>query len=463
MNESAKQNEAKRYFAQPAYARLFRLAKQKYESIGRIGGKIRLSSLSVREKEALSGLLARDLYRQKSVTVSLSELNEKLRETKFSVDLLTLLSLLFNEEMKPKAVQIEEKRAIWNQYINHLQARANVKVVYNWLEQMKTGQANGYRVLKEHFEDMKNDLNPKAKGIDEICSVVDGLNRLPIFTEQSLERKIPLPVFAAQRTGDAHFFDRDRFAGRLFYYGILHVNKRQVDEDALEGGPLFERQQYENVGISLDDLSSQVLVLGIADGKEYSYALTLRMVRKMAAATPYSTLKWFNAALSTKNVFVSENPSICTMILELLSEDQEEKRVYPPIVCTSGQPSHAALELFDLFVNEGITLYYSGDLDVKGLAMASALQERYREHFQPWGMTTKSVLWWRNNRSDSKAGYGVSFSSDELSALRDMNLSWDEQLIETLLESEKPSTIPIKIFQEMLVPLLWDEYEKSFV
>ena len=460
-------SEAAQYFSKPAYRRLFQMAKKKYESLGRIGGQIRLSSLSSDEKEALSGLLAKDLHKQKSVTIALADLNEKLLSTRFQIDLLTLLSLLFSEKIKSKAEQKLEEQGLWEAFFSFLQSFAAHPTVSEWLTSLQSGKSGGYRIIKERFDDVKADLRSDKRPSDplsfrwlELVRVIEGLNRLPIFGTNRSKTAVPLPIFAATVAGDAHFFDRDRVSGRLFYYGILFVNRSQADDVE---NPSLIRTQYRNAGLMLDDLSSQVLVAGATykDGrrKEYSYSLTLRMLEswRKGKIDPQSfPHDWLHAALQTKKVYISENPSICTYLLDRLKETSY-KRCVPPLVCTSGQPSHAALELFDFLTDHGIQMYYSGDFDVKGLSIAQTLYERYQDHWHPWGMTSEAISQWKIDRIQRSESVGVPFSEEETNALTTMKTSWDETLLNTLLASENA----IKIFQEMLVPLLWEEYKRN--
>ena len=66
--------------------------------------------------------------------------------------------------------------------------------------------------------------------------------------------------------------------------------------------------------------------------------------------------------------------------------DQAE-RFHSPLVCTSGQPSVAALRLLDLLAAGGVDLYYSGDFDGKGLSIAVQLLARYPDRLKLWRMT----------------------------------------------------------------------------
>lgn len=318
--------EATRYFSRPGFKRLFQHAKKKYESLGRIGGTVRLTSLSAAEKEALGGLLARNIDRQQSVSISLADINEQLLSTKFGVDLVTLLEWLFEEEIKPNAVRREEEGKLWESFMRLLQSIAEKTAVKDWLDAVSKGEAAGYRTLREYFERHKETIAALTKEepkdhrpefLKELAAVIEGLNRLP-------QKRVFLPVFAAAVTGDAHFFDRDRAAGRLFFQGLLYlrqtqgrhvpiddVNEPTMDDDSYE----TVRELYSSAGIEWDDLSSQVLVNGVRweEGrrKETSFAMTLRMVRHLrneresSGAFEKEIKRWLPGVLETKKVFIS--------------------------------------------------------------------------------------------------------------------------------------------------------------
>ncbi len=61
-------------------------------------------------------------------------------------------------------------------------------------------------------------------------------------------------------------------------------------------------------------------------------------------------------------------------------------RFHSPLICTSGQPSVAALRLLDLLTVNGTELFYSGDFDGKGLSIAAQLCARYPTLLRPWHM-----------------------------------------------------------------------------
>ncbi|GAB7389238.1 TIGR02679 domain-containing protein [Bacillaceae bacterium] len=519
LNQKALNQEAVNYFSRPGFRRLFLAAKRKYETLGRIGGEVRLSSLTPEEQEALSGLLARDLSRQTSVTVQLSDLEEKLRETRFAIGLLDLLQGLYGEAVKPNALKKQEQEEKWKQWIGRLRERARHPSVRLWLSRLEEGQGQGYRTLREWFAQGQGNSRDGEPEDGELLLVVRALERLPVFAGEA-ER---LPIFAAGISGDPHFLDRDRWSGRLFYYGMLEVTRhwrfscgmghpergeRDLEKernlesaggfpDSSEGAetvPFPEsadtvREQYSSAGLLLDDLSSFVFIAGVDPaGEEYSYGLTLRMAERwgekelLQAAGKMGNGKMENgkmdrnladasrplecfliAALSNGKVYVTENPSICSGILDLIKKfglGTEKERgcgkrrplLWSPLICTSGQPSHAALRLFDALARMGIKLYYSGDFDVKGLEIAAALQGRYPDAWQAWGLKEGALLSLKEKEGDGRNGRRrfLALTQEERSLVERLDIRWDENLLSTLGHD--------KVFEEMVFSYLWKEY-----
>ncbi len=58
-----------------------------------------------------------------------------------------------------------------------------------------------------------------------------------------------------------------------------------------------------------------------------------------------------------------------------------------PMICTSGQLREASWQLLDLLAASGCSLYYAGDFDPEGLAIADRLWQTYGDRFHLWHMT----------------------------------------------------------------------------
>ncbi|WP_217496379.1 DUF2399 domain-containing protein [Paenibacillus algicola] len=79
------------------------------------------------------------------------------------------------------------------------------------------------------------------------------------------------------------------------------------------------------------------------------------------------------------SVYVVENSGVFSALLDAVPDAS--------LVCTHGQFKLAGLYLLDLLAKAGHTLFYSGDFDPEGLAMAVRFKERYGEQAQLWRMS----------------------------------------------------------------------------
>lgn len=508
------------YFSQKGFSRLFSQARKRYESLGRVGGTIRLSRLKEEEKQLLSGLLSRDLAKQESLTLSVQELEKILLESRFEIDLLNLLQGLYGEVIKPKVVQAQEAEQAWLRFIGDFKKYAIEQETKHWLSELMEGKGSGYRTLNESLE--QDDILELAEQVQDkeywreqnqdqdmeywhsqFTLVLRALDQLPVRQGE----KEQLPIFAAEIAGDAHFLDRVTMWGRLFYYGILsylEYQKGDVEgtEQAVESIELEEenengalsnkrtnsyllRQTYEQVGLVLDSLSSQVIVIDVdAPLETCSFALTLDTVEKLCQKWKQkqeglgeeplyddeeqqldvgSIEAFIQRVLAQKKVYISENPAICSAIIDHLAVKRAKATehtdnlllgAYAPLICTSGQPSVAAILLLDFFAEHDVEMFYSGDLDVKGLEMAISLEQRYTTLLHPWGMTSEVVTEVVKHKSE-EGHSGVTFSKEEAHYLQRLACRWDSNLLERLGQANQ------KIFQEMIVSVLIGQYERN--
>ena len=100
--------ECFRYFREnPGFHRLFIGLREKYRSLGTLGGKIRLTNLKPEEKSALSGLLRRDFYQQSQAEIEVAAVISALDETRFQgVDLKEVLIDYWGEELLTKKEEL---------------------------------------------------------------------------------------------------------------------------------------------------------------------------------------------------------------------------------------------------------------------------------------------------------------------------------------------------------------------
>ncbi len=186
----------------------------------------------------------------------------------------------------------------------------------------------------------------------------------------------PMPVFAGRVLNDTHALDADSPLSALVLRAL-----------GPSGRAAERRSTWRSVGVLDDDLSSTVLVAGVAATGDsvadrichvgasvgQAVSLTLAAIRVGVPVLP-----------GPRDVFVVENPAILSMACTDLGH-----RI-PPMVCVSGWPSGAAIELLVGIRSQGHALQYHGDLDGEGLRIAEHL--RAETGARPWRMSTEDYL-----------------------------------------------------------------------
>ena len=188
---------------------------------------------------------------------------------------------------------------------------------------------------------------------------------------------VPLASLAADRAGDPHALDRGRSVAAIVLDAAATALDvpRPVTADET-------RALWEAVGVAPDPFSSTVLALGLPGDDATPLGKWLGSAR--AAGQPVvltlaDLRRWPPGPLpATACVFVVENPS-------LVAEAAAGAWTGPVLVCSSGRPTVAVVELLRRLATAGATLFQHADFDPSGLAITAWLAERAGT--TPWRMT----------------------------------------------------------------------------
>lgn len=269
-----------------------------------------------------------------------------------------------------------------------------------------------------------DELAPRAALHDRLLAVLRALPAEP--TSKA--------VVAAQLLGDPHALDSGTALARLVT-SVVMMN-RDLDPP---GSAESERSAWETVGITSDQVSSTVLVLGLrappghgldgllngpADLNE-PVVLTLGQLRRW----PYTGLA------DGSTVLVVENPSI----VEAVSRGG----VHPwPLVCSNGLPSVAVRLLLEQLSAAGVRLLQHADFDPAGLHITRWLRDNTGT--EPWRMAAADYL---------RALAAVPSSVQPARIAADAPVpptAWDPAL-QTAMQAERSI-----IFEEQVLPDLLD-------
>lgn len=199
------------------------------------------------------------------------------------------------------------------------------------------------------------------------------LDRLPA-------RDLPLPILAEWATGDTTSLSGTPLA-RL----VLRALALWQGAASLAGRDA-ERRVWNDAGVLVDDLASQVLVLNVRVREDHLVADWL--AGAAATGTPFRlTLHQLMTGPMTPDaarIFVCESPVV------LRAAAAEFGAGCMPLVCTEGRLSVACHRLLGAATENGACVLWRTDFDWPGLRMTAAATERYAA--APWRMSVGDYL-----------------------------------------------------------------------
>lgn len=361
------------FLGRPSLRRLVTEAREKVERTGAVRGSVRIDEPSEEERRAVADLLGLRAVPppDRPLRVQLGRLDRTLRESRFAVGLEAALEAHGGElRNRPAEKAAEEER--WRRFWDEARGRPlprKFPELETWLDDVSgTGL---YRRLATQRSEAPHDLLDRVFAVlGELFSGAGGSG-------------VRLAVLASRCLGDSHALDVGHRVPALVLRALALLHGRPLPRTAVE-----RRELWAAAGVVCDDLSCDVLVLGVApesDGLLHRYLSEhaaagepVRVTLRQLAGAPPVVLP------SAKRVFVCENPAVVSVAADVLG------RRSPPLVCLAGHPDTAALVLLRALVDGGSELLYHGDFDWGGLRIANALGRSLP--FRPWRFTAADYL-----------------------------------------------------------------------
>jgi uncharacterized protein (TIGR02679 family) len=241
---------------------------------------------------------------------------------------------------------------------------------------------------------------------------------------------LPLPVLAERATGDTKALSVPPLPG-LVLRALARWHGREVPQSLAA-----RRELWDEFGVILDDLASQVLVLGLpARGGPLGRWLTEAAALGMPFRVTLHQLSSMPVVLDVPAVYVCENPAV------LRAAAAELGGTCAPLICTEGIPSAACHLLLTGVAGQpaeqagnGAVVHWRGDFDWTGLRTTATAIVRY-------GVTP-----WRMSADDYAAGLAVG-DSEPLKG-PPAGSSWDPGLAERMRSAGRA------VMEERLIPEL---------
>jgi uncharacterized protein (TIGR02679 family) len=352
----------------PALGRLRQALRRRLELGRELIGRLTLRDATPEERRACDDLFARRTTAGRSLMIDLDELAMLLREAGVAPNLTVAVETLTGAVANRRSLAAAVETA-WNRVFAEAHDRWSKvsQPLVTWLEELAS-----QGMLKRLA------AGDPARGSELLSEVAVVVAALPTRVE-------PLGGFAARLFGDAHALDAGTARATLAVRAATRLAGVPFEDDA-EG----RRSAWAGVGIYLDELSTPALLLNLPAGSDSALARLLRTA-SMAGEPLHLSLRWLmrdplnhEQTLSSRTIFVCENPTIVALAARQLGTQ------CAPLVCVNGQPATPVKLLLRQLVTAGARLRYHGDLDGKGIEIASTIIMGYGA--EPWRMGVEDYL-----------------------------------------------------------------------
>ena len=323
-----------------------------YARHGRIYGAVRLANPTAEEEECLSQFFDRDYFNQALIRISLGDFARQL-EKKSCVELEVLLTQYLDK--LSEATPVSNKDAFTEELIKTLLAKYENTPAWRWLTNVAAHKRRTYKVWVQQY------ASEPIKILSMLDNVATMLNNLP-------QTMVSLAKFSSQFLGSPYkldIFDTNDEYNALFLRALAYhfnVAVPNTIEDTI--------MLYLKAGLLAGGALCQVAVQGMVDGADNFatvHVLTLENVMLLPQVKSHGG-----------KLFIIENPHVFTSVCERLRD------VNCTLMCPMGSHNPAFLLLIAQFFEQGDTLYYSGNMDYKGLAQADKLFLKFGKQFVPW-------------------------------------------------------------------------------
>lgn len=329
-------------------------------SSGRPVTRVRLGPLDDTQREALADLLGLDRLPAVRPSVPLTRLEEAVTELSGRTirEIVSELVGPLGDRAGERRRQRDERAELWAWLAEHETVRAQ-PALSDWAA---TCRAAG--VVAGSVEHTRTLLTDALKVLAELPGQAE-----------------PLPVFAARvLSGRTHALDDGTPLSVLVLRALATLYDTVPPQSAAQRRALWIR-----AGVADDELSATVLVGGLRPAGDGLLARVATACAEagQAACLTLAHVRYPGEFILSEDpvpvVHVVENPSVLALALRRFGPG------CPPLVCTSGWPNSAAVQLLRMLADHGAALRYHGDFDGEGIRIAAYVLDKTPA--RPWRMT----------------------------------------------------------------------------
>ena len=406
------------------YKKIFLEVYSKYKKYGKITGSFTLKAATTEERRILSNFDSKALIEGKAKikSATVRELfDRKLKDYSFEELLVKVVGkeLKTNKEIKDEEKYKEEK--FYEDILKSCDNGIGKQCFIEILDKKKYG----YNIIARKYKS-EREINKLEELKRKIILTINSLNKLPYLNDEYEN----IAVFSAVNTRDSHFFDIDKFTGRLFIKAISFIIDKDEPKDINE-----INEVYYEVGILKDEISNHTTIYGLnafeKDNSEVTAVNSFNLWREPLQISISNLLKIDYLKAVNNTVFIFENPAVFHKVLKETGNNIS-------LICTSGQLNLSSYILLNKIIDLK-NIYYAGDFDPEGLMIAYKLKERYKGKVRFLNYTRESYInTMSNNLIEEKS----------MSQLNKINCSELDEVIRELRINKRSA------YQELLI----DEY-----
>jgi uncharacterized protein (TIGR02679 family) len=364
-------DETRAFLTGPGLQRLWEAVRTRLERNGlQPTGTIRLQKLDLREREALSLLLAKPLIGA-TVTVRLEQLDTRLRAGAPARGLAATLEQMGPPLTDRRAARDEEaarRTKLWSTADATLASTSLAGRPWTgpWLEEIRRSGT----------------LTREPAGL-ALITITQAIRTLAALFPDGGSTGPAGPVawgrgeLATRTTGSAHGLDDGTVIARLVLRGIALAHGAGFPTDAPGRRALWRR-----ASVTPDEVSSTVLTYGLrpTGSTWHEGALRERADRRLETHVTLRELRTLSLELAARTrIHLCENPRVV--------EAAADAGCTAPLICTSGSATTVVLTLLDSLSAAGCVFDYHGDFDWPGITLANRIMARYGA--EPWRMTSE--------------------------------------------------------------------------
>lgn len=392
-------------FGRPELRRLIQRLNERREMGRSLTGTILLDNPSPAERRAIDQLLRRATSTGATLSVSPKAIMVQLRASGLASSWEEVIEAVCGKVNPSRAMAAANMQA-WDAFWDHPKGSIG-SPLRMWLDQLRRDG-----VLKRLSE---GDVNVANRWLDQAVAI---LHQVPFDDE-------PIARVAARLAGNSHALDPGSPLATIVLRGLSLRHQCPMPLNAPG-----RRELWAKAGIVCDELSAPVLVFNLVLcnatplteilSAAHAATMPIHITTRLLLGTNWSKV------LVPRRVYVCENPSIVALAARQLGPNSA------PIICVDGEPKTAAWNLLSHLHCAGTEIWYHGDFDWKGLAIASRVIERLNA--RPWRYSIEDYL--SANGTEELVGppFNVSWSPGLTAAMNEhQKIVHEEAVAESLL------------------------------